>query len=521
MKFNWIYNKKPELTILEQIKNNRQINAEILDTHLMTIPDPSLLKDLDKAAERIITAVKNKEKIIIFGHDDLDGITSTYILFDFLETIGSQNHYYYIPNRLIENHGMQKGFLERVRRDKYDLVITVDNGISDFKPIDKITASNCDVIVTDHHLVRDRLPSAYAVINPKRSDCSFPFKMLAGVGVVYLLVLKLAEILGITTDNNYLFWVAVGSIADKVPMININRYFVKKVLDEWSSFNDPTIKLLAGVSQQNRSHTSRLGIIRFIIRLLSNNQEENGENRSLNLLLSNIIDKDIIYRQLLSDYQDVEKTIDDLKKFLAGKVIQENCTSFVYYDVEDKIPLEYLGFGASYITNHFKIPAVILKEKNTSVVCEARCSEGFNLIDAFNYCSDTLIQYGGHVKAAGFSAHPSSIQAFLDKFNLYVEMHKENILKNKKIHIDAVIPITKAAEFIDFLFTDFDFMQPYGEGNPSPFYLIEDYIPDKHQEILKIDNLDLLPRNKDTYDLVLKFNGAVIKIVDYQQKVVN
>ncbi|MCK5051348.1 MAG: DHH family phosphoesterase, partial [Candidatus Cloacimonetes bacterium] len=157
MKFRWSYKHSDKDTIFEQIRENRKINDSFIYSSMNDIPDPSLLKDIDIAANRIIEAVQRKEKIIIYGHDDVDGITSTYILYDFLEKLGSQNHFYYIPNRLIDDHGIQQNFIEKVKEEEFNLVITVDGGVSCKNAITKIMEFGCDVIVTDHHIVLESL----------------------------------------------------------------------------------------------------------------------------------------------------------------------------------------------------------------------------------------------------------------------------------------------------------------------------------------------------------------------------
>jgi single-stranded-DNA-specific exonuclease len=151
MKFKWSYNESRNLSIFEQILKNRKISESFLYSSLKDLPDMSLMKDLDKASERIISAVHKKEKIIIYGHDDMDGITSTYLIFDFLEKIGSQNHYYYIPNRQLDCHGIQRKFIEKLEQEKIELLITVDGGISEFDAIREIQANGTDVVITDHH----------------------------------------------------------------------------------------------------------------------------------------------------------------------------------------------------------------------------------------------------------------------------------------------------------------------------------------------------------------------------------
>ncbi len=409
---------------------------------------------------------------------------------------------------------MQKNFVKRVTKESFDLVITVDGGISDFSAVNKINSFDCDIIITDHHLVQTHVPDAFAVVNPKQKECSYPYKMLAGVGVVYMLIINLAEKLSIEIDKNYLFWVTIGSVADKVPMTGVNRILIKKVLDEWFSFNDSTLKIIINQNLYPINHTTRMGIIRHTIRLLSNGRKPDGENLILELLLKPIGEKEKIFQKLYKNLNLSERRINKLRTVLNEIAASIDSNYYLYYDNSGKIPSDLLGFSASYLSSYLKIPVIMLVDKREIVTCEARCTDGFNLINAFEYCGETLIQYGGHTKAAGFTIKPENVPQFKKKFTDFVALNAQSITDNRKIHVDAVLYPENLDSFIDFLQTDFHFMQPYGEENPSPHYLLRNYSKDTFTENLKIENLNLLSENSN-YDLILKFNGSCLHIVDY------
>ncbi len=517
MKFRWEYRENKNSSIIQQIKDNRKLTNKFLRASWKDIPDIFLMKDLNKAAFRIINAVQKKEKIIIFGHDDLDGITATYILFDFLEKIGSQSHYYYIPNRLIENHGIQRNFIEKIKKGEFDLLVTVDGGISSFEAVEEINKLGCDVIITDHHLVQDKIPHAYAVVNPKQADCPYPYDMVAGVGVSFFLIQKLADILNISYDKNYLFWVALGSIADKVPLDGVNRILVKKVLDDWSIFDDETLKTLSEYTRFTRNHTSRMSAINNIIKLLSNNREADGENRALRLLCAQTENKKNIVRELEKDYYNQEKNLLEVKEYINFLISQNNENQFIFFDKKDEVPIEFLGYSATRISKICRIPAVLLKRKNSIIVCEARCTEGFNLIESFNYCKDNLIQYGGHVKAAGFTATPDKVSQFISCFKKFVGKNKDRIIRNKKIVIDAVLTVDNIENLEEFIETDFHFLQPFGEGNPLPVYLLKNVCPENDFKKINLRDWGIVPNPEKKYDLVFRHNGLLKHILDYRE----
>ena len=225
--------------LLSSIIETRGLDEQELGTGIESLPDEALFANIDEVAERIRTAMFRNEPMIIFGHDDPDGITSTYILYKFLESCGYQRHDYYIPNRNLEPHGIQNGFVEYVKQGGYKLVITVDNGISAKVGVEQLNALGCEVIITDHHLVQqDAISDAYTIMNPQLSYCQYPFKQLAGVGVVLMLIRYLSKIWEHPIDPASYFWTAVGSLADKVPMIGLNRIIVRHVLDHFSEVQD-------------------------------------------------------------------------------------------------------------------------------------------------------------------------------------------------------------------------------------------------------------------------------------------
>lgn len=510
MKFEWEYTDNKSDSLFTQIIKNRNYSDEFLTGGYSLDVDLKQMKDLGKAAERIIKAVKNKEKIIIFGHDDLDGITSTYILFHLLEKIGSQNHYYYIPNRLIENHGLQDSFIEKVKTGDFDLVITVDGGISSRQAVDKINRLDCEVIITDHHLIPKELPDAYAIVNPKQEQCNFPDKMIAGVGVTFFLVKQIAENLDMKMDKNYLFWTAVGTVADKVPLLKLNRSIVKKTLQEWADFDDRTVKLLNNQFWNSKSNYKKMALINSIINILSNGRRANGKNDALKLLITPYSEKSKIYKKLREAYKKNSERIDKLNNLLESLEINER-DYYIYFDRKKRIKFEMLGYAASYLTKKFKIPIIVMQQRDSKVSAEARGQDGFNFVKAFEYCQDFLEQFGGHKKAAGFTTSLNLIQDFQDNFSHYVKLHKNQIRKNKKIVIDAVCD-AKLYDVQKFLQQDLTILEPYGSGNPLPKILLKNV--DKNT-LQKLD-VDYLHDFDNSIDVIIKKNYERYQLIDYK-----
>ena len=520
MKFRWSYKHSDKDSIFDQIKENRKISDSFIHSSMIDIPDHSQFKDIDIAADRIIEAVQQKEKIIIFGHDDVDGITATYILYDFLEKLGSQNHFYYIPNRLIDDHGIQKNFIDKIKKEKFKLLITVDGGVSCRKAITEIMELGCDVIVTDHHIVQDDLiPPALAIVNPKQRECNFPCDMIAGVGVVYFLIKIISEITGIEDDRNYLFWVAVGSISDKVPLLDVNRIFVKEVLDSWSTFDDNTLYKLSPYLETGINYSQRMNNIHHIIKLLSNGRGKYGEHKSMKLLITHNKEKDVIIAEMRNIQKDQDVKLDNIRRYIRTKIPRIFGNYFIFRDIDHQIPFELLGYSASFITNKHRIPVIFIKNKNEIIVGEARGNDGFNLVDAFSYCSEHLIQYGGHAKAAGFTMKNSEVDKFIEKFEEYIEQNQTVIEENKRIDIDAVICSSELDKFSEYIQVDYNLLQPFGQGNPEPKFLLTDYLPERDVQIMKFKKLDNKMEPEVPYNVVFTFRDSSFKFIDYREKI--
>lgn len=517
MKFNWQIPETEEQGFYDQIVANRNLKEDYFYASLKDFPNLNGVKDLEKAAQRIIRALQHKERIMIFGDDDIDGITSTYILFDFFSKMGFQDHYAYIPNRVLENHGMQESFFKQVRNKDVNLVITVDGGVSAVDQVDKLNAMGIDVIITDHHEVPEVLPNAYAIVNCKQKDCEYPYTMLAGVGITYLLIKKLAELINTVTDPSYLFWVAVGTISDKVPLVGLNRILVKEVLENWYEFEDDTLDILNKYFWFPGDFGSRMAIFRYLIKLLANGREAGGDNGAFRLLTVPKVYKNMIVKSLISKRRKGDQDLNKIRTKIDAVDIADSDVCFIYYDKNNEIPHQYLGLCASSISKQYLIPTVFLKDKGDLIVCEVRGTDGFDFIKAFEDLQELLIQWGGHQKAAGFTMEKENLQEFIRLFQQYAEERRDSILGNRSLIIDCVLDRTRISELLSFVQIDLPLFQPFGEGNPEPVFLICGYNLDIDEDNLSFANDSILQRNLE-YDLVFVFRGSSFFIVDYREK---
>jgi single-stranded-DNA-specific exonuclease len=515
MNLNWVLPEITQLSIFDQVLAQKNLTVNELRQSIEQLPDEALLTDIEKAAHRVINGLYRKENIVIFGHDDADGLTSTYILYDFLDKCGFQNHHYFIPNRLTESHGIQDSFIQFVEKGKHTLVITVDNGIVAFDGIDKLNQLGCDVIITDHHLTySDKLPNAFAVINPKRIGDKFPYKMPAGVGLTLLFIRYLAKLMKCDVPLSYYMWTAIGSLADKVPLDGVNHILVRYALDNFYQIHDESFSFLLKLTNELFTYTDKLNFLSNVIKLFSNGRQEGGNHLIMNFLLAVDSEKYHYFSAIDAMRSEHESTIRSIQTFVSSLIDDHTGLGFIYYDDMDQIPYPSLGMAASQVTNTLHIPVIFLKKKQDTIVCEGRCGDGFNMVDAFRYCEDTLIQYGGHAKAAGFTMKPENINAFIDKFNEYLNMNEKAILEDQKIKITSEI---KLEDLTDTLWTQLELLQPYGMGNAEPVFLLRNIsVPVD----LICHNLDyeISPIKDDQkYDILFYWKSFnLLRIIDYK-----
>lgn len=507
----------PDTTsLLNQITQKRGISEAELRSGIEALPDEALLANIEDAAGRISQAMFNNEPLVIFGHDDPDGITSSYILYHFLDSCGYQKHNYFIPNRNIEPHGIQQGFIDFVEKGGYRLVITVDNGISSYEGVEKLNELGCDVIVTDHHLIQpEKLPRAFALVNPQLPDCQYPYKQLAGVGVALMLIRYLARKLGHDVPLSHYFWTAVGSIADKVPMTGVNRILVRHVIGNWDDIQDPSVDFLLRNYNRINNDTDKFNFIQNTARLIANGREENGQHTAMRFLLQMGDAKAKLFESIEKQKKEWEAELHRVFGFLDLVTDRFNGRSFIYFDDQDIIPYPLLGTSATYILNKLHIPVIMLKMHNDRIVCEGRCEDGFNMVDAFTACKEHLEQYGGHPKAAGFSLLPQDYEGFLECYNKYLNDVLDGESKTPDAVPDACLSL---GGFSRDEWREIELLLPFGQQNPEPLILLENATLEDLQQIFQIEyNSHSIPRGRRGQVLVHWKAPGSVRIISFEE----
>lgn len=462
---NLLYNRN--------IKDSEEIH-NFLNTSLDNIHSPLLLKDVDRAVERVLKAKENGEDIWIYGDYDVDGITSTSLCYLALSELGISPKYY-IPLR-DEGYGLNKEAMDYIKSQGGKVIITVDCGISAHPEIEYANSLGLDIIVTDHHEINNGNPPAYAVINPKREDNEFPYKYLAGVGTAFMLIYALFDKLGKKEDlYKYLDIVAIGTVADIVPLLEENRIFTK-----------------FGMEQLNRSHW--LGISMLIKKIFEDYQTRKFSTYDIGFIIAPIFNaagrledaKRAVELFIEKDHRVCTEIINELlNNNSERKEIQETILERAIFKIENEKLFEnsvlvvaeegfhhgVIGIVASKILDRYYKPTIIMEIKPEEGIATASCRsiEGFNMIEALNSMKELFVKYGGHAGAAGFSIKIENINEFSRRINEYAKKNIPESSLIKPVKLDITIPAYKISyDFIDKI----SLLEPFGFGNPSPLFAL-------------------------------------------------
>ncbi len=429
--------------------------------------DPFGFPDMEKAVERINEALEKKEKIIIYGDYDCDGVTSTALLYKFLSSLEA-NVDFYIPSRLNEGYGMSGDAINKLASEGVKLIITVDNGINSVAEIDKASSLGIDVVVTDHHIQAGELPKAVAVVNPHRNDSQLLFKDYAGVGVAFMLALAVSGLPPVVMLRDYADLVALGTIADVMPLREDNRSFALYGINKINKNPSVGIKaLLAAAGAKLGEITS--GTVAFTAAPRINAAGRLGDAlRAVKLLVTESYAECFEIAATLDDENRNRQSIEaDIVKFAEADVLNNRLYDNRVIVVAGKGWHEgVLGIAAARIAERFGKPTILLSlcEENSILKGSARSVGDFSIFTAIDSCKDLLIKYGGHDKAAGLSLNADDLDIFKTLIN---KNAKNQCYPIPSLHID--LKLNPAAISKDLVYTLLP-LEPYGTENPKPVF---------------------------------------------------
>lgn len=433
------------------------------------LSDPFLLKDMDKAAARITRAVDNMEKIAVYGDYDADGVTSTAMLYSYLETRGA-DVIFYIPQREGEGYGMNIGAVEYLKEQGVSLIVTVDNGISSVQEVVRANELGIDVVVTDHHRPQEILPDAVAVVDAYRPDDTSPYKHFSGVGIAFKLLMALEDGAGDVEDllEAYSDLAAIGTIGDIVPLTGENRTLIRAGLERLSQSDRPGVQALlenAGIAGKTLTSTNvaftlvprinatgRMGAPERAVRLLISGYEEEAEVLSEEICADNEERRRVEAEIAEAAFADIEA-----KGYMKDRVVVVDGENW-HHGV--------IGIVASRVTERCGKPCMIISRGETEAKGSGRSIEGFSLFEAICACGDLLIKFGGHPMAAGITLKPENIEAFRKRINQYAAEHFPQ-MPTQTVTLDCKLnPAALSVSMAQSLTQ----LEPFGNGNPQPVF---------------------------------------------------
>ncbi len=461
-----------ELLLEKGIDSARKKTKFLFPDFDQDIFDPFLLSDMEKAVGRVLLAVKKQEKVCVYGDYDVDGVTGTAILLDFLLKIGA-NVFSYIPHRQQEGYGMNKEAIKKIHQKRADLIITVDCGISNVSEVEEAKKLGIEVIILDHHNVPVTLPRAFAVVNPKKKGENYPEKELAGVGVAFKFIQALSSKISDYNQelNKWLLdLVAIGTIGDCVSLLGENRVLAKFGLLVLSKTKRIGLKQLFNVARINIDDSclpnswqisfqlaprinaaGRVGHADLALRLLMAETENVLEARKL----AEEIEKKNYLRQ---------KTTEQILKEIEFR-LSENSLPNAIIESAPNWNIGLVGLVAGKIAEKYNRPTIIFQEKEGILKGSGRSIEGIDLMKVLEKNKNLFCKFGGHSQAVGLELKKERLEDFFKLTNNFFEKINFNSLKEKKKRIEI-----NFSEITDKLLRELSFFEPFGIGNEKPYF---------------------------------------------------
>ena len=489
-------------------KAKKFFNPQLSDLH-----DPFLMKDMDKAVERVERAVRNREKIMVYGDYDVDGTTAVALVYKFLRQIGHKDLLFYIPDRYTEGYGISTKGIDHAARKGATLIIALDCGIKAIEKVDYAKRKGVDFIICDHHLPAEEIPRAVAVLDPKRADCSYPFDELSGCGVGFKLVQAYCQKNGIPFQQiePLLDLLAVSIASDIVPLVDENRILAHYGLLRLNASPSKGLLSIIKICGLDR-HNITIDDIVFKIGPRINaagrmRMDENDENAApsggyaaVNLLIEGNESLAEEFGSVIDGFNQDRKCIDrsvtqEAHDFIEAHAELKAAKSTVIYN--PRWMKGIVGSVASRLIETYYRPTVVLTMSNGFVTGSARSVPGFDLYQAIESCSDLLENFGGHMYAAGLTMRPERVEEFTRRFNAYVEENIDPITLQPQVEIDSELFFSNITPAFR---RDLNRFQPFGPGNPAPVFVTRGVVSHGETKLVGADcehlRMDLMQRQK-------------------------
>lgn len=485
------------------ISSRDKIDGYLFSTLEKDVAHPTLLKDVEKAIDRIQRAIKNKEKILICGDYDVDGITSSAMMMLCLLPLTPYVNFF-LPHRVRDGYGLSVKTIERAAKNGYTVVITVDNGITAFDPAIQAQKLGIDLIITDHHRPHDHVPEAYAIINPYQDTCLYPYKKLAGVGVTFKLLSLLYERLERQLPSKVYELLLLGTIADVVPLTGENRFWVRHGLRYVNTKESLCLRVLKQNARFTKPALSSSDIGFFITPQINALGRLEDAREGVKFLIGSdtaeVERVGIVLKELNEARKAIEKSVlASVEDAIATKKIDLETDRIILASSDEWQP-GVIGLVASRLVGAYNRPTLLFHiTKDNIAKGSCRSVQGFNIFEALHEHKDLLSSFGGHAMAAGLSLPASKLQELKERLETTIKAQAPVFEHKPTISLDAEISLPEVNKK---LLSDLSYLEPFGNENTQPLFYL------KH--VTLVDNPVIL---KDAHVKCMIFKDGVLKPV--------
>ncbi len=459
------------------ISTAEQVNSFLFSSYEKDVAHSSQMKDCSKAVERILRSVEKEEKILIFGDYDVDGITSSAMMMICLPEIGAKVNFF-LPNRARDGYGLSTKIVRKAAENGYNLIITVDNGITAFEPAKEAKKLDIDLIITDHHRQQDLIPDAFAIVNPNQLDCSYPFKHLAGVGVTFKLLSLLYEKLDRKLPSKVYELLLLGTIADVVPLVGENRFWVRHGLHYVNKVESLSLKVLKQNGKISKTKIGSLDVGFSIAPQINALGRLEDPRQGVKFLIGSD-NKEVehvgtVLLELNNARKQIEKSIfQEIDLQIKSNQIDLSKEKIIMA-ASDNWPTGVIGLVASRFVGEYGLPTLLFHlTKDGMAKGSCRSIGGFNIFDALNESKDLLEKFGGHSQAAGLSLKAENLPILKERLEQSISTKLSDFDLKQKLNLEAEI---KLMDLNNKFISDLEHLEPFGHKNERPYFYIKDVV---------------------------------------------
>lgn len=484
------------------------IRAFLFTSYQEELFQPHLMKGIVLAAARIAKAIKNKEKILIFGDYDVDGITSSSLLLAALIPLGA-NVNFYLPNRYTDGYGLSEKAVKQAHTNGYSLIITVDNGITAFQAAEKARECGIDLIITDHHKPLEKIPYALAIIDPQQEDCMYPFKHLAGVGVAFKLASMIYLECGIPTLPEKMYeLLLLGTIADVAPLIDENRYWVRYGLRQINKSKSLALQTLIANSTLGEKRLTSLDVGFMLTPQINALGRISNPRDAVKFIIGND-------QAIISSVGTTLKTLNEERKLLEANIYQQVdqqiqnksidvSQEYALVVAHDKWPSGIIGLVAGKLAHNYGRPTILFHITSDGLAKgSCRSVPAINIFDCLKACSSHLVSYGGHSHAAGLTLRIENLPAFKEQLSQHLASQITLDQLVPRLDIDATLTL---GDLDHKCVTDHALLEPFGNSNPQPTFCISGVTLVKPPTLLKEKHTKCMVFSQGVIKPVIFFN---------------